>query len=301
LAVEERGDRGLAEVAGAQQGLVRVSQLRALGIGRSSMRHRISKGSLHVVLPSVLAVGTPVLQPLAAETAALLYAGDDAVISHDSAAALWGLTPTPSFVALTVVSRRVTHQPGVRVHRVTTLDIRDVRLHQGLPVTAPARTLIDCAATAAIDRLLNEARVLKLVRDADIHAALERSPGRTGVAAMRALLEVESESGFTQSRAERRLKRIIAGSGIERPIFNTYVEGVRADAYWPRVKLIIEVDGYQAHGHWAAFQRDRARDRRLISAGFVVLRFTWHQLIQRPLEVVAEVARTVGRLEAEAA
>jgi very-short-patch-repair endonuclease len=291
----------LSELAGAQRGMVELSQLRALGITRGSYEHRVRTGALHRVFPSVLCVVDPVLEPLAYETAALLYVGDDAVLSHDSAAALWGLTTSPSFVAITVIGRRVRSRPGVRVHQVKGLDIRDLRHHQGFPVTSPARTLIDCATSPTIDRLLNEARVLKLVKDAEIYAAMERSPGRTGVGAMRALLEVESESGFTQSRAERRLKRIIAGSGMERPIFNTYVEGVRADAYWSRVKLIIEVDGYQAHGHWAAFQRDRARDRRLIAAGFVVLRFTWHQLIQRPLEVVAEIARTLGRLEADAA
>ena len=288
------------EVAGAQRGLVCVPQLHALGIGRSAQRHRIAKGSLHVVLPSVLAVGTSVLQPLAGETAALLYAGDDAVLSHDSAAALWGLTPTPSFVALTVIGRTVKRQTDVRVHRVKALDIRDVRMHQGFPATSPARTLIDCATTPNIDRLLNEARVLKLVKDADIHAAMERSPGRTGVKALRALLEAEKDAGYTRSRAERLLKRIVRDSGIERPTFNTHVEGVEVDAYWPRLKLVIEVDGYQFHGHYRAFQRDRAKGNRLVAAGYVLLRFTWHQLTKRPMVVLAEVARTLGRLEAEA-
>lgn len=277
-----------------------MPQLHALGIGRSAQRHRIAKGSLHVVLPSVLAVGTSVLQPLAGETAALLYAGDDAVLSHDSAAALWGLTPTPSFVALTVIGRIVKRQTDVRVHRVKALDIRDVRMHQGFPATSPARTLIDCATTPNIDRLLNEARVLKLVKDADIHAAMERSPGRTGVKALRALLEAEKDAGYTRSRAERLLKRIVRDSGIERPTFNTHVEGVEVDAYWPRLKLVIEVDGYQFHGHYRAFQRDRAKGNRLVAAGYVLLRFTWHQLTKRPMVVLAEVARTLGRLEAEA-
>jgi very-short-patch-repair endonuclease len=65
--------------------------------------------------------------------------------------------------------------------------------------------------------------------------------------------------------------------------------------------VVVEVDGYQAHGHWAAFQRDRARDRRLTAAGFTVLRFTWHQLTEKPLQVVAEIAATLARRDAEAA
>ena len=122
--------------------------------------------------------------------------------------------------------------------------------------------------------------MLTLVTDAEIDAAMGRCPRRTGTGAMRALLQVERDSGFTQSNAERRLKRLVRDSGLERPRFNTDVEGVRTDAYWPRLKVVVEVDGYQAHGHGAAFQRDRARDRRLIAAGLVVLRFTWHQLTE---------------------
>lgn len=301
LQVEGSGDRGLAEVAGAQRALVHRKQLRELGISRGAYNHRIASGSLHHVLPSVLSVVHPLLEPLSAETAALLYAGDDTLVSHQSAAALWGLTETPSFVAITVIDRHVRSRPGLAVHRASGLDIRDARHHLGFPVTSPARTLIDCATHRNIDGLLNEARVLKLVRDAEIEAAMVRCPGRPGVGAMRALLEVERESGYTQSKAERILKRIVQDSGIERPIFNTYVEGVRADAYWPRFRLVIEVDGYQAHGHWAAFQRDRARDRKLVAAGFAVLRFTWHQLTRKPMQVVAEVSRTLARLEAQAA
>jgi hypothetical protein len=66
-----------------------------------------------------------------------LYVGDDAVLSHETAAALWGLTSSPSFVAITVVGRRVRSQPPFRIHQVKTLDIRDLRMHQGFPVTAP--------------------------------------------------------------------------------------------------------------------------------------------------------------------
>jgi very-short-patch-repair endonuclease len=291
----------LAQVAGAQRAMVHRSQLRALGITHGSYEHRVRVGALHRVLPSVFSVVDPVWEPLARETAALLYAGENAMLSHESAAALWGMTAHPSFVAITMIGRHPRRQPGLRLYEVAALDVRDARMHLGFPVTSPARTLIDCASGPKIDRLLNEARVLKLVKDAEIHAAMGRCPGRTGVGTMRALLEVEKESGFTQSGAELRLKRIIGASGIERPVFNTYVEGVRADACWSRLKLVIEVDGYQAHGHWAAFQRDRARDAKLIAAGYVVLRFTWHQLTEKPMRVVAEIARTLGRLEARAA
>jgi very-short-patch-repair endonuclease len=291
---------GVAGAAAAQRGLVTRSQMVALGFSPKAIEHRFATGWLHHVQRGVFSVGSPVLQPWGAEMAALLSVGGDALLTHESAAAVWGLGANPSFVAITVIGRKVRNRQGVRVHEVNGFDIRDVQIHNALPVTTPARTLIDCAASSDLDRLLNEARVLKLVTDAEILAAMARCPGRTGVAAMRALLEAEKDTGFTRSRGERRLKRIIRASGIEWPIFNTYVEGVEADAYWPRFKVVIEVDGYHVHGHWRAFQRDRAKANKLVAAGYVVLRFTWHQLTLRPMQVAAEIARTLGRVEAEA-
>jgi very-short-patch-repair endonuclease len=205
-------------------------------------------------------------------------------------------------VAITVIGRHARGRPGLDVHQVKALDIRDLRLHLGFPVTSVARTLIDCAAGhLAVDRLLNEARALKLITDAEISAAMGRCPGRAGVRAVRALVAAEQDTGFTRSRAERILKRIVTDAGLERPIFNPYVEGVEVDACWPRLRLVIEVDGYQTHGHYQAFQRDRAKANKLVSAGYMVLRFTWHQLTHKPMVVLADIVRTLTRLEAQAA
>jgi hypothetical protein len=115
LQVDGVGDRGVAAVAGAQRGLVHRRQLQELGITRGSYNRRVASGALRPVLPGVLAVVDPLLEPWAAETAALLYAGENALVSHDSAAALWGLTSSPSFVALTVIGRHVRVRPQLEV------------------------------------------------------------------------------------------------------------------------------------------------------------------------------------------
>ncbi len=273
--------------------MVHRSQLRELGITRGSYEHRLRAGALHRVLPSVLSLVHPVLEPLADETAALLYAGDDAVLSHESAAALWGLTSAPSFVAITMIGRHPRSQPGLRLHEVSLLDIRDVSIRHGFPVTSPARTLIDCAAGPGIDRLLNEARALKLVKDSEIHAAMGRCPGRKGTGPLRALLEAEKDTGFTRSKAERILKRLIREAELEEPIFNTHAMGAEVDALWSAYGVVIEVDGYDAHGHYQAFQRDRAKSNKLVEAGYMVLRFTWAQLTGRPLVVLASIVRAL--------
>ena len=294
LHVEGTGERGLAQVAGAQRALVHRRQLDALGISRGAYHRRLAAGSLHRVLPGVLSMVDPLLEPLSAQTAALLYAGDDALLSHDSAAALWGLTAHPSFVVITVIDRHVRTRPGLAVHHANGLDIRDARLHKGFPVTSPARTLIDCGTHPNIDDLLNEARALKLVTDSEIEAAMARCPRRKGTRAIRALLEAERESGYTQSKAERILKRLVREAELGQPIFNTYVEGIRVDAYWPGLEVVIEVDGHQFHGSYRAFQRDRAKSNKLVAAGYVVLRFTWPQLTGKPLLVVATIARALS-------
>jgi very-short-patch-repair endonuclease len=245
------------------------------------------------VLPSVLSVVHPLLEPLTAETAALLFAGDDTVLSHESAAALWGLTSNSCFVAITVIGRHVRSSPGLHVHRVKALDICDVRLHLGFPVTAPARTLIDCAVNPDIDRLLNQARVLKQVKTAEIRAAMDRTPLRPGVKRLRALLEAERDKGFTRLEAERRLKLLIGEAGIETPGFNTRVEGLEVDACWPRHRVVVEVDGYATHGHHQAFQRDRAKGNKLVAAGYVVLCFPWSRLTREPMAVVAEIVKAL--------
>jgi very-short-patch-repair endonuclease len=105
----------------------------------------------------------------------------------------------------------------------------------------------------------------------------------------------EQDTGYTQSRAERLLKRLIKDAELERAVHNVDIEGKRVDAVWPRHKVVVEVDGHQWHGHRQAFERDRARDQKLIAAGYVVIRVTWRQLTERPMTVVASIATTLAR------
>ncbi len=250
------------------------------------------------MLPRVLSIVDPVIEPLAAETAALLYAGDDCVLSHETAAALWGLMPTPSVVAITAVGRNVHRQPGLRVHRVAGLDIRDAAITAGFPVTAPARTLIDLAARLAprdVARALNEARVRRLVTDDDeLGAAIDRCPSRIGTGRLRALLDAERGPALTRSEAERHLRRLIDQAQLPQPRYNARLEGYTVDALWPAQRLVVEIDGFAFHGHRGAFERDRRRDQTLAAAGYTVVRATWRQLTTEPAAVVARLAQALA-------
>lgn len=291
-------ERGLVELAVAQRGRVSCAQLLALGFSRGAIDRLVARCFLHRVLHGVYAVGHPGLAPLAAEAAALLYAGDDTVISHASAAAIWGLCPSPAQVSAIVIGRHVRPQPGVVVHRARTFDVRDVSLHCGLPVTAPARTLLDLAADAAredLERALNEARVLRLVDDRKLTAALQRAGRRPGTGRLRALLRSGDLPGFTRSESERRLAQVLRGAQLRPTCLNTIVEGCEVDALFAPERVVVEVDGFATHGTRAAFERDRRRDQILVAAGYTVIRVTWRQLMEEPLAFVARLAQALGR------
>ncbi|MGH2870557.1 MAG: DUF559 domain-containing protein, partial [Solirubrobacteraceae bacterium] len=285
-------------MAAAQAGVVHRRQLIALEIGRGSISHRLEAGSLHRVLPLVYAVGHAGLTRRAMLVAVLLYAGDDAVLSHDSAAGVWGLTPAPApWVEVTVIGRHVRNAAGVRVHRSSGLDRSEVRLRDGLPVTAPARTLIDRAGQVddgEIEAELAQARVLRLVSDRELRSALDRHQTRAGVARLRRVLEDEGGHTVTRSQAERRLLALLATAQLPGPEVNVHLHGFEVDVLWRAQRLVVEFDGRQFHGHPAAFERDRRRDQVLLAAGYRVLRVTWRQLEDEPVALVVRIGQALA-------
>jgi very-short-patch-repair endonuclease len=288
----------LAQLAAAQEGVVHRRQLYALGIGRGAIAHRLAGGSLHPVLRSVFAVGHPGLTGRAMLVAALLYAGDNCVLSHESAAWLWGLVPGygPG-VELTVVARHVRNAPGVRVHRSGGLDRNEVRLRDGLPVTAPARTLIDRAGQAddgEIEAELAQGRVLRLISDRELDSALDRHQTRVGVARLRRVLENEGGRMVTRSEGERRMRALLAAAQLPVPEVNAHLHGFEVDFLWRAQRLVVEFDGRQFHAHPAAFERDRRRDQVLLAAGYRVLRVTWRQLEDEPVALVVRIGQALA-------
>jgi very-short-patch-repair endonuclease len=249
----------------------------------------------------VYLVGHPVPLPGALELGAVLACGVRAFVSGRSAAGLWGMIAMPDGpVHVTVVRRWCDSRDNLRVHATDHLDARDRRALRGIPVTAPARSLIDFAADADDDELeaaVSEARALRLIRDGELEAALDRAGIRAGVARMRWLLSVEGDHGYTRSRAERLMRRLARQAGLAQPLCNHPLHGYRADFLWPAEKLVVEVDGYQFHGHRSAFERDSKKGQVLAAAGYRVIRVTWLQLVHEPLRVAAVIASalTAGR------
>jgi very-short-patch-repair endonuclease len=230
--------------------------------------------------------------------AAVLACGGGAVISHHTAAYRWQLLPYPAQqrpVDITVAGRYPGRRAGIKVHRVVSLDRRDFWVRDAIPITTPARTLLDLAAVASpdeLDRAFAEAQVLRLVDARGIEDQLERNPARAGVRALRAL--IDAPPAPTRSEAERRFLRLIRAAGLPEPRVNARVGRYQVDFLWPEHRLAVEIDGYTYHANHRAFERDRDRDAALAAAGYLVLRVTWRHLTRQPERVAARVAAALA-------
>jgi very-short-patch-repair endonuclease len=206
-------------------------------------------------------------------------------------------------VEATLAGRHVRERAGLRVHRVPELHSRDVRLRDGVPVTAPARTLIDMAGLVSDDAVadaLAQGRVMRLISDRELNAAMARCLIRAGTARLRRVLRDEHEPTLTRSRFERRLISLTDRAQLPRPGVNVMLHGFLVDAVWRAAKLVLELDSYQFHAHRGAFEIDRKRDQTLAAAGYVVVRATWRQLQDEPMATIARIAQALALAEARA-
>jgi len=289
-------ERAIADLAGRQHGVVARAQLVDLGLGRGAITRRLERGRLHRVHREVYAVGHRVLSRRGRWTAAVLAAGPGAVLSHRSAAALWGLRPFgPRRPEVTAVPRRRAG-PGVEVHH-TRLSYDEVTEQEGIAVTTASRTLLDLAAVLPrrqLERALQEAEVRRLGDLVSLERLLARHPRRRGTATLRCVIASgRAGENATRSDLEESFLALLERVGLARPEVNAPVEIagrlIECDCVWRPQRLMVELDGHAAHGRRSAFEADRARDRALQAAGWRVVRVTWRQLHAEPATVTADM------------
>ncbi len=266
-------DERLARLASAQHGVVSVGQLHELGFHRNAIARRVRAGRLHRIHVGVYAVGHTVLNRNARYLAAVLAAGDGAVLSHRSAGILWGIHRSDAARIDVTVPRTCGFRStrAIAVHRPRLPPV--VTTHAGIRVTTPGRTLQDLA-TAVPRRALEKAAEMAEALRLDV--ALD--PDHPGAARLADVLERHDLERTTRSPLEDEFLELCDRHGIPRPLVNTYVEGFEVDFVWPDARLIVETDGRTHHGTAEAFERDRARDARLTAAGWRVVRFTRPQV-----------------------
>jgi very-short-patch-repair endonuclease len=253
-----------------------VTRLQLLGMGLSAREidNRVRTGRLWRVYNGVYSVGRPPVTPHERAMAAVLACGPGAALSHRSGGALWELRLRWT-APLDVTTRWDRRRKGIRIHR-SPLDRRDVTRHYGIPVTTLARTLLDLAEvldTPSLTRAVNEARLRRKATLTDLEELLDRSPGR---ATKRLRPFVERVSGPTRSEFEDAFLAFVQRHGLPIPETNQIVAGYEVDVLFREQRLVVELDGREFHEN--AFEEDRERDATLLSAGFPVLRITWHRL-----------------------
>jgi very-short-patch-repair endonuclease len=292
-------DRTVLGLASRQHGVVARWQLLRAGVPRHAVEHRLKRGRLRAVHRGVYRSG-PVRAPLYREAAAVLACGDRAVLSHRTAAALWGLVPVqPPDEPVDVTGPRSLRGPrsGVRLHRTHGLDPDEVARKDGLPVTTPGRTLLDlasCSQPRELERALALAERRRRVSREGLDELLARHPRRPGRNALREMLAATGGPALTRSEAESRFLALTRKGSLPRPATNIMVEGIEVDFLWRARRLVVEIDGYTYHGDRHAFENDRRRDGILMAAGYRVVRLTWRQLVQEPEAVLVRVAQALA-------
>ncbi len=196
-------------------------------------------------------------------------------------------------VEITVAGRNPGDHPGIKLHRVKTFPRQDVTKVNGFKVTSIARTICDLAATEsahATEHAFQEALYREIVTVKALAAVLAREPTRRGAPTIRGLI---SDPRLTRSEKERRLLKLIAAAQLPKPLTNVPLHGYKADMYWPSHGLVVEFDGWQAHGHRHAFESNRKRDQVMVAHGIRVLRVTDRHLGDEPIAVVARIAQAL--------
>ncbi len=229
--------------------------------------------------------------------AAVLACGPRAVLSHRSAAALWGfLDWEERLIEVTVPGTAARVVPGVRAHR--SWDAETTR-HRGIRVTTPARTLLDLASSLpprGLRRATRKAQAEQRVNHRQLVAALANAKGRRGAARLRAL--IADGPAPTRSELEDVVLDLLAHGGIERPEVNTPLildaKRVIPDFLWRSDRLVLEADGAKWHDGRLAREDDAERQALLEAHGYRVLRVAWAQAVRRPEQTLARIRHALS-------
>jgi very-short-patch-repair endonuclease len=292
-------DPAIAGLAGRQHGVVARTQLSELGMDRGAIALRIERRRLQRVHRGVYAVGHRILTQEGRWMAAVLAAGPDAVLSHLSAGALWGMI-SPRSRAPDVTTVRRLRRSGIHFHH-SCLPDDEHTTHAGIPITTSSRTLFDLAGMVSVHQLrraVHEAEIRRLWDSLSLASLLERHPRRPGAGAIRELIR-SPDVGITRGIFEERFLDFLAANRFSRPATNAAFHlgdrFIEPDCVWWDERVIVELDDHTTHGTRFAYERDRARDRALTAAGWRVIRITWRQLRDEPEALAADLRAALAQ------
>lgn len=285
--------RLIREIAERQHGVIARRQLVDLGMGKSLIQDRVESGHFVPLHRGVFALGHRRIGRNGEWMAAVLACGTDAVLSHASAAHLWGIRGSYGPIEVTRVSgHRRPH--GVRLHQTRRLPPEHLAVEAGIPVTSIERTLLDNAGR------LDDRQLERMVVAADrsgrlswpgLRRVLDAAGGKKGRRRLRRVAErVDPRAAETLSPTEVDFFALCLEVGLPLPQVNVLVEGQLVDFYWPNARLVVETDSYTYHSDRPAFERDHERTVALQAAGYTVHRAT-HKMLERNPDPVLKLVR----------
>jgi hypothetical protein len=263
---QEHTSAQIAAIAARQHALITIVQLLELGVSEAAISRAVARGALYRRYRGVYVVGQPKLSPEGELLAAVLAAGPGAALCRRSAGKLHDISRfhPPQIAVVTIHQRR---PKGVKVHRVRTLDPRDVTTHRGIPVTTVHRTLVDLADVLTPHQLANvihEAAYRGRFVEAAVRDSMARVSGRHKLHVLERAIELHhAGSAGTKSAGEDAFLML----GYPEPLVNTDLHGLEVDFHWPEHRLVVEIDG---GGHDP--RHDEGRDAVLHANGYSVVR-----------------------------
>ena len=285
-------DGEVRRLAQRQRGNVTRRQLRDLGVSRGTILRALHSGAWQEPVRDVFFTGSGEIPPLARAQAALLAATPGSALSHETAAALHRIIETwPLEPHITSPDRNRRAADGLVLHRVRTLPAGHVVTRAGLRVTTPERTLLDLAEVLDAQRLaraVGEAEYRRLLDHDRLGRTMADARGRHGLKPLRDLLGDHGPQP-TASHLEDRFYALLKAAELPLPDVNRRVGRYRPDFLWPEQRVIVETDGWAAHGGRLRHEADRVRDAELLVAGYRVMRVTARRLTRQPYAVMARL------------
>jgi hypothetical protein len=292
--------RAVAALGREQRGYVDRVDLRRLGVSDSTVDWWIRSGLLIPVYRGVYAVGH---LPTAFEDramAAILAGRPGAALSHWSAAKLWDIVDHWS-LPFHIVVRHDRRPKRIVVHRAPTLTAEDLTVQCDLPCASPARTLLDLAvelrAKGRLTRAVNNVQHDGWMKRPALIDVIERFPRHPGAKLLRPL--AYDEDGITESQFEDLFRPFHAAYDLPPVRYSVWIAGKRADAFFPKERVIVECDSWEFHRLKTEFISDRQRDLDHKALGYLVVRITWTMLLDTPDHLARQLHAILARRRKE--
>jgi predicted transcriptional regulator of viral defense system len=294
-------------LAVAQNGVVTLEQLEGLGLTEDAVIKQVARGRLHRIHQTVYSLTPRVMTQRGVFMAAVLACGPDAVLSHRSAAYLWGMVDSwERPIDVTAPNRRGRSPDGVAAHRDSSLQPIDRTIHHGVPCTTVARTVLDYAGVEPewkVRKAIAQGEILGILDKAKLRALLKRSGRRRGVARLRLILDtIHPQTKRTKSELERLFLEMCAKRDVPEPGVNIWLRGAdgeryQADFLWRDQGLIVECDSRRFHDTDTAFVADRKRRQQLELARWRVSQCSWEEVEREPRRLAETVRALIAQNE----